>query len=101
MTPGWSRPLRSLAIGGAFLVLLAACTSDGEENGPTSATSVSSAPGPMRLEVLVDNVEYGGDAGTDAVIDAIDADVVGVLESYNRLPEIGRASCRERVCLVV
>ena len=42
----------------------------------------------MRLEVLVDNVEYGGDAGTDAVIDAIDADVVGVLESYNRLPEI-------------
>ena len=73
-------------------MLLAACTSDGEENGPTtgatSGTSGSSAPEPMRLEVLVDNVEYGGDAGTDAVIDAIDADVVGVLESYNRLPEI-------------
>ncbi len=89
-----ARRLRSLAIGGAFLVLLAACTSDGEENGPTTGatgatgTSGSSAREPMRLEVLVDNVEYGGDAGTDAVIDAIDADVVGVLESYNRLPEI-------------
>ena len=93
MTPGWPLRLRSVAIGGAFLVLLAACTSDGEENGATSGSdrhheSRSSAPEPMRLEVLVDNVEYGGDAGTDAVIDAIDADVVGVLESYNRLPEI-------------
>jgi endonuclease/exonuclease/phosphatase family metal-dependent hydrolase len=78
---------------GAFLVLLAGCTSDSEEDGPTGATGVSgatgtAAPEPMRLEVLVDNVEYGGDAGTDAVIDAIDADIVGVLESYNRLPEI-------------
>ena len=96
MTPGrWPpRRLRSVAIGSAFLVLLAGCTSDGEESaataGATGATSSSgsSAPEPMRLEVLVDNVEYGGDAGTDAVIDAIDADVVGVLESYNRLPEI-------------
>ena len=85
MTPGWPRRLRSLAIGGAFLVLLAACTSDGEANGPTAGTtgatdiSGSSAPEPMRLEVLVDNVEYGGDAGTDAVIDAIEADIVGVL----------------------
>ena len=96
VTPGrWPpRRLRSVAIGSAFLVLLAGCTSDGEESaataGATGATSSSgsSAPEPMRLEVLVDNVEYGGDAGTDAVIDAIDADVVGVLESYNRLPEI-------------
>jgi len=94
VTPGWPLRLRSVAIGGAFLVLLAGCTSDGEENGATAdatgaaSASGSSTPEPMRLEVLVDNVEYGGDAGTDAVIDAIDADVVGVLESYNRLPEI-------------
>ena len=75
MTPGWPRRLRSLAVVGAFLVLLAGCTSDSEEDGPTGATGVSgatgtAAPEPMRLEVLVDNVEYGGDAGTDAVIDA-------------------------------
>src|SRR4029453_15976759 len=82
VTPGWPRRLRSVAIGGGFLVRLAGCTSDGEGNGPTSGssgTAGSSAPGSMRLEVLVDNVEYGGDAGTDAVIDAIDADIVGVL----------------------
>jgi len=42
----------------------------------------------MDLDVLVYNVEYGGDASTDAVITDLDADVVGVLESYNRLPEI-------------
>ncbi len=90
----WPRCLQSLAIGGAFVVLVAGCTSDGQENGPTAgatgatSTSGSSAREPMRLEVLVENVEYGGDAGTDAVIDAIDADIVGVLESYNRLPEI-------------
>ena len=94
MTPGGRSAFRSVAIGAAFVMLLAGCTSDGEENGrpparpaPASASG-SSAPEPMRLEVLVDNVEYGGDAGTDAVIDAIDADVVGVLESYNRLSEI-------------
>ena len=42
----------------------------------------------MDLEVFVYNVEYGGDPSTDAVIRDIDADIVGVLESYNRLPEI-------------
>jgi len=34
----------------------------------------------MRLEVFVYNVEYGGDETTDAVIEAIDADIVGALE---------------------
>jgi hypothetical protein len=67
-------------------LLLAGCTSDapgrGEGVGPPE-------PGePMRLEVFVYNVEYGGDPTTDAVIDEIDADVVGVLESYDRLPRI-------------
>jgi endonuclease/exonuclease/phosphatase family protein len=42
----------------------------------------------MRLDVLVYNVEYAGDESTDEVIRTVDADVVGVLESYNRLPEI-------------
>jgi endonuclease/exonuclease/phosphatase family metal-dependent hydrolase len=44
----------------------------------------------MSLDVLVYNIEYGGDASTDHVIRSLDADVVGVLESYNRLPEIAR-----------
>jgi hypothetical protein len=44
----------------------------------------------MSLDVLVYNIEYGGDASTDHVIRTLDADVVGVLESYNRLPEIAR-----------
>jgi endonuclease/exonuclease/phosphatase family metal-dependent hydrolase len=42
----------------------------------------------MQLDVLVYNIEYGGNASTDNVIRTLDADVVGVLESYNRLPEI-------------
>jgi len=44
----------------------------------------------MSLDVLVYNIEYSGDHTTDAVIKDIDADVVGVLESYARLPEIAR-----------
>ncbi len=44
----------------------------------------------MELSVLVYNIEYAGDASTDRVIREIDADIVGVLESYNRLPEIAR-----------
>ena len=42
----------------------------------------------MRLDVLVYNIEYSGDGSTDEVIREVDADIVGVLESYNRLPEI-------------
>src|SRR4029079_15625350 len=44
----------------------------------------------MRLYLLVYNIEYSGDASTDKVIRKLDADVVGVLESYERLPEIAR-----------
>ena len=94
MIAGRPRRLRSVAIVGALLVLLAGCTSGGGETGPTAGGS-GPAGGteptmaePIRLEVLVDNVEYGGDESTDAVIEGIDADIVGVLESYNRLPEI-------------
>lgn len=42
----------------------------------------------MELDVLVYNVEYRGGPDTDRVIRELDADVVGVLESYERLPEI-------------
>ena len=42
--------------------------------------------------MLVFNVEYGGTRATDAVLADLDADVVGVLESYNRLPEIAEAA---------
>ena len=42
----------------------------------------------MDLSVLTYNIEYSGDKTTDAVIEDIDADIVGVLESYDRLPEI-------------
>jgi hypothetical protein len=54
--------------------------------GASDAESASLAPEPMRLDVLVFNVEYGGGPATDRVIRRVDADVVGVLESYNRLP---------------
>ena len=49
------------------------------------------APG-LDLSLLVFNVEYGGSRATDAVMADLDADVVGVLESYNRLPEIAAAA---------
>lgn len=44
----------------------------------------------MALDVLVYNVEYGGGPDTDRVIRKLDADVVGVLESYERLPTIAK-----------
>ena len=46
----------------------------------------------MSLSLLVFNVEYGGTRATDRVVADLDADVVGVLESYNRLPEIAAAA---------
>ncbi|HKI28812.1 MAG TPA: endonuclease/exonuclease/phosphatase family protein [Actinomycetota bacterium] len=86
---------------GLLLAGLAGCTSgDGGSTGSTSATGSRSstgstdagtepaAPEAIPLEVFVYNVEYGGDESTDAVIRGVDADIVGVLESYNRLPEI-------------
>ncbi|MEZ5063029.1 MAG: hypothetical protein R2700_16250 [Solirubrobacterales bacterium] len=65
------------------LVLLAGC-GGGDDEG-TVATG-----DPMKLDVLVYNIEYSGDSTTDAVIRDVNADVVGVLESYARLPEIAR-----------
>src|SRR5262245_25911673 len=69
---------------------LAGCANDSNESSseaePAAETLMTGLP--MNLDVLVYNIEYGGDASTDAVIQSLDADVVGVLESYNRLPEI-------------
>jgi hypothetical protein len=74
------------AIAWTLLFVLVACTSDGPEEGADAAASPAPAA-PTDLEVFVYNVEYGGDETTDAVIESIDADVVGVLESYNRISE--------------
>ena len=87
------RRLRSVAIAGLLLSLLAGCTSDGESTTGVTGSTDGDTTGPVTraalpLEVLVYNVEYGGDESTDAVIEDVDADIVGVLESYNRLPEI-------------
>jgi Endonuclease/Exonuclease/phosphatase family len=71
------------------LVLFAACTSGDDASDPTRTTAGRVSTGePMPLSVFVYNVEYAGDETTDAVIADVDADVVGVLESYNRLPEM-------------
>jgi hypothetical protein len=93
--------LRAFAIAASLVTLLAGlagCTSDGGgstgSTGSTSSTGSTGvgteppAPEAIPLEVFVYNVEYGGDESTDAVIRGVDADIVGVLESYNRLPEI-------------
>ena len=80
-----------LAVAGLVAAVGAAgCTSDSSSDPqPTDQTVAAAATGdPMELDVLVYNVEYGGDASTDQVIRSLDADIVGVLESYNRLPEI-------------
>ena len=78
---------RWLALGAVALLLLAACTSGGDQGGPAGPTAVTYGAS-MPLSVFEYNVEYAGDATTDGVIDDVDADVVGVLESYNRLPEM-------------
>jgi hypothetical protein len=57
-----------------------------------SASGVADSPDPLDLSLLVFNVEYGGTKHTDAVMADLDADVVGVLESYNRLPKIAKAA---------
>src|SRR3954447_25153284 len=63
-------------------------TSDSHDGG--GADQKLATGDPTTLDVLVYNIEYGGNASTDRVIRSLDADVVGVLESYNRLPEIAR-----------
>jgi endonuclease/exonuclease/phosphatase family metal-dependent hydrolase len=74
-----------LVVGG---LLLAGCDLGGDEE--PGAASASAKGDPMDLDVLVYNIEYGGGPETDEVIRRLDADVVGVLESYERLPEIAK-----------
>jgi endonuclease/exonuclease/phosphatase family metal-dependent hydrolase len=79
----------------AILVLAAlslpGCFSDDAPQPGNEAEGATRSLGqPMRLRLLVYNIEYGGGPATDKVIRRVDADVVGVLESYNRLPEIAR-----------
>jgi endonuclease/exonuclease/phosphatase family metal-dependent hydrolase len=76
---------------------LTACSDDTESTDEamspaTSGAASDTASGSMPLSVLVYNVEYGGTPATDAVMADLDADVVGVLESYNRLPKIAEAA---------
>lgn len=72
-------------------VVLAAAIAGGCSLGGGGDEPAQNAHGsPMGLDVLVYNIEYGGGPETDAVIRQLDADVVGVLESYERLPEIAR-----------
>jgi len=93
--------LRSVAAAGLLAASLGGCTSDGGSTDETNSTGATGStaeitepktPEPLPLEVFVYNVEYGGDESTDAVIEDVDADVVGVLESYNRLPEIAETT---------
>ena len=77
---------------------LAACSGSTDSAGtpspgiPTGGSSSATTADPVSLSVLVFNVEYGGTPATDAVIGRVGADVVGVLESYNRLPKIAAAA---------
>ncbi|WP_432479585.1 endonuclease/exonuclease/phosphatase family protein [Nocardioides sp. GXQ0305] len=71
------------------VLVLAACTNADGTDSPDDRERTALATGEeMELSVLTYNIEYSGDRSTDAVIEDVDADVVGVLESYDRLPEI-------------
>ncbi len=88
MRSGAGRRSRALSIGSALVVgalAIGGCGGDDDDSGAASAPASGES---RKLDVLVYNVEYGGDPATDAVIRDIDADVVGVLESYERLPKI-------------
>ena len=82
-----------LAVGLAALGVLAGCD-DSTDPKPAAKppSSPTAAASPISLSLLVFNVEYGGTKATDAVIADLKADVVGVLESYNRLPKIAAAA---------
>ncbi len=69
------------------LALLGGC-SDSSEKKPAANPSSAIPAKPLSLSLLVFNVEYGGSPATNQVIADLDADVVGVLESYNELPQI-------------
>ncbi len=84
----------ALGLGASVLAGCSGSTDPDPTAGPTRATSPATpdTPVPLRLSVLVLNVEYGGSRATDAVMADVDADVVGVLESYDRLPKIAKAA---------
>lgn len=90
--PGPSPRLRAIAALLGCLLLVAGCSSSGGDGDDVSQPTPEAEPlargEAMELDVFVFNIEYGGDETTDRVIEEIDADIVGVLESYNRLPEI-------------
>ena len=71
------------------LLAFAGCSLGGDGDEPEAASARAKAD-PVRLDLLVYNIEYGGGPETDEVMRDLDADVVGVLESYERLPEIAR-----------
>ena len=85
-------------------LLLAGCTGSADSTsspGPsttpattpaTTSAADTQASEPIPLSLLVFNVEYGGTKASDAVMADLDADVVGVLESYDRLPKIAKAA---------
>lgn len=92
------RRIRRAIAGAATALAMAAVVACSAEDGPpegdaqpsgdsTSTTELTTGE-PMGLSVLTYNIEYSGNQHTDAVIEDIGADVVGVLESYDRLPEI-------------
>ncbi len=86
---------RFLIVAAAALIASLAsttCTGGSQQRDSDPATDQTDVGRPIQLDVLVYNVEYGGDETTDEVIREIDADIVGVLESYNRLPAIARAA---------
>ncbi len=72
--------------------MLTACSDSGDSKPSAKPPSSAAKAAPVSLSLLVFNVEYGGSKATDAVMRDLDADVVGVLESYNRLPEIAKAA---------
>ena len=79
-----SRTLAAMSAAVVVALSVSSCTTPDDEPGAAPLATGE----PMDLSVLVYNIEYSGDKTTDAVIDDLDADIVGVLESYNRLPEI-------------
>ena len=72
--------------------LLAGCSDSSDPKTSTTRSSTPARAEPLSLSLLVFNVEYGGSRATNQVIADLDADVVGVLESYNKLPEIAEAA---------
>ena len=85
-----TRRSRGLAVVSAFVLgvlLLSGCDLGGGDEPDAAAPAKGE---PIHLDVLVYNIEYSGGPETDKVIRRLDADVVGVLESYARLPEIAR-----------